>query len=334
MIKYIHVTYQLIHAFIIYITSISLIFLGDEYMSLEKLKLELERIIPEESIKYNEPMKNHTSFKVGGPVDILLMPKTPTEVGEAIKLCKSHGIDFYIIGNGSNLIVKDGGYRGAIIKLTCLNNVSSNGEYLRAEAGASLSHTAKEALKYSLKGMEFASGIPGTVGGAVTMNAGAYGPEIKDVIDHAIVMDMEGNQFKLNRDGLELSYRHSIIQTNNYIVLEAVFKLEHGNYDDIKDRMDDLNKRRADKQPLEYPSAGSTFKRPTGYFAGKLIEDSGLKGMVNGGASISEKHAGFVINHDNATAKDVLGLIKRVQSIIKEKYDVNLEPEVRIIGEE
>lgn len=303
-------------------------------MSLEKLKLEFEKIIPEEGIKYNEPMKNHTSFKVGGPADILILPKTPHQVEAAVKLCRKYDIKFYIMGNGSNLIVKDGGYRGVIIKLTCLNNVSADGEYLIAEAGASLSFAAKEALKYSLKGMEFASGIPGTVGGAVTMNAGAYGPEIKDIIDHAIVMDMDGNEFKLNRDELELSYRHSIIQTNNYVVLEAVFKLEAGNYDEIKDRMDDLNRRRAEKQPLNYPSAGSTFKRPTGYFAGKLIEDAGLKGMINGGASISEKHAGFVINHDNATAKDVLGLITRVQKLIKEKFDVDLEPEVRIIGEE
>lgn len=303
-------------------------------MSLDKLKIELENIIPKEYIKYSEPMKNHTSFKVGGPADILIIPVNPEQVAAAVKLCKKYGINFYIMGNGSNLIVRDCGYRGVIIKLTGLNRVSVNGDYLRVEAGASLSFAAKEALKYSLKGMEFSSGIPGTVGGAVTMNAGAYGPEIKDVIDYAVVMDMEGRSFKLTRDELELSYRHSIIQKKNFIVLEAVFKLEPGNFDEIKDKMDDLNKRRADKQPLEYPSAGSTFKRPQGYFAGKLIEDAGLKGMSNGGASVSEKHAGFVINHDNATAGDVLGLISNIKSIIKEKYNVDLEPEVRVIGEE
>lgn len=303
-------------------------------MSLDKLKIELENIIPKEYIKYSEPMKNHTSFKVGGPADILIIPVNPEQVAAAVKLCKKYGINFYIMGNGSNLIVRDCGYRGVIIKLTGLNRVSVNGDYLRVEAGASLSFAAKEALKYSLKGMEFSSGIPGTVGGAVTMNAGAYGPEIKDVIDYAVVMDMEGRSFKLTRDELELSYRHSIIQKKNFIVLEAVFKLEPGNFDEIKDKMDDLNKRRADKQPLEYPSAGSTFKRPQGYFAGKLIEDAGLKGMSNGGASVSEKHAGFVINHDNATAGDVLGLISNIKIIIKEKYNVDLEPEVRVIGEE
>lgn len=303
-------------------------------MSFEKLKHELESIIDRNYIKYNEPMRNHTSFKVGGPADILLLPKTSKQVEDIVKLCIRYGMNFYIMGNGSNLIVRDGGYRGIIVKLTCLNNVSVEGEYLRADAGASLSFAAREALKYSLKGMEFASGIPGTVGGAVTMNAGAYGPEIKDIIDYAIVMDMEGNEFKLNRDELQLSYRHSIIQKKNYIVLQAVFKLEKGNYDEIKNRMDDLNRRREEKQPLNYPSAGSTFKRPAGYFTGKLIEDAGLKGMVNGGASISQKHAGFVINHDNASAKDVIGLITKVQRIIKEKYDVDLEPEVRIIGEE
>jgi UDP-N-acetylmuramate dehydrogenase len=303
-------------------------------MSLEKLKLELENIITGDGIKYNEPMKNHTSFKVGGPADILLLPETPNQVGDAVKLCGKYGINFYIIGNGSNLIVRDGGYRGVIIKLSRLNNVSADGEYLKAEAGAALSTAAMEALKYNLKGMEFASGIPGTVGGAVTMNAGAYGPEMKDIINYAILMDISGSQFKLNKDKLDLSYRNSIIQKNNYIVLEAVFKLEKGNYDEIKNLMDDLNRRRAEKQPLNYPSAGSTFKRPIGHYAGKLIEDAGIKGMSNGGASISEKHAGFVINHDNATAKDVLGLISKVQKTINEKYNVALEPEVRIIGEE
>jgi UDP-N-acetylmuramate dehydrogenase len=303
-------------------------------MGLENLKLELENIIAKDSIKYDEPMKNHTSFKVGGLADILLLPETPKQVGDAVKLCSKHEINYYIMGNGSNLIVRDGGYRGVIIKLTSINKVSANDKYLRAEAGASLSFAAKEALRYDLKGMEFASGIPGTVGGAVTMNAGAYGPEMKDIIDYAVLMDMDGNQFKLNKEELDLSYRNSIIQKNNYIVLEAVFKLEKGIHSEIKSRMEELNKRRAEKQPLNYPSAGSTFKRPQGYFAGRLIEDAGLKGLANGGASISEKHAGFVINHDNATAKDVLGLIEMVQKIIKEKNNVNLEPEVRIIGEE
>jgi UDP-N-acetylmuramate dehydrogenase len=303
-------------------------------MNFDTLKTELEKVFPRNLIKYSEPMKNHTSFKVGGPADILLLPERVEQVGEAVRFCRKYGVNFFIMGNGSNLIVRDGGYRGVIIKLASLNNIEVDGERVRAKAGALLSTTSKEALRHSLKGMEFASGIPGSVGGAVTMNAGAYGPEIKDIIESARVMDMEGNIFVLSRDELDLTYRNSIIQKNNYLVLEGVFKLEKGNYDEIKNLMEDLNRRRTDKQPLNYPSAGSTFKRPAGYFAGKLIEDAGLKGMKLGGAQISEKHAGFVINYDNATAGDVLGLIKEVQRIIKEKFDVELETEVKIIGED
>lgn len=303
-------------------------------MELVLEKRELENIVDAESIKYNEPMSRHTSFKVGGPADIFITPKTKVEVQELIKYFKEKNLPYIVIGNGSNLLVRDGGLRGAVICLTELNKAYVEGNKLHAECGVLLSTASNEALKNSLKGFEFASGIPGTVGGAVTMNAGAYGPEIKDVIESAEVMDIEGNIFSLNLEELDLSYRNSIVQKNNYIVLDAVFKLENGNYTDIKNRMDELNKRRRDKQPLSYPSAGSTFKRPEGYFAAKLIEDCGLKGMKIGGAMVSELHSGFIINYDNSTAADILNLIKEVQRIVMEKYNVRMETEVKIIGEE
>lgn len=303
-------------------------------MEIVTLKNELENLIDTKSIKYNEPMKNHTSFKVGGPAQVFITPKNKEEVAVLIKFFRKHNTPFLVIGNGSNLLVKDGGIRGAVICLNALNKIYVDGLKLHAECGALLSSASNEALKNELKGFEFASGIPGTVGGAVTMNAGAYGPEIKDVIESAEVMDMDGNIFTLSLEELELSYRNSIIQRKHYIVLDAVFNLEKGNYTDIKNRMDELNSRRSDKQPLTYPSAGSTFKRPNGYFAAKLIEDCGLKGLKVGGAMVSEKHSGFIINYENSTALDILDLIHMVQKIVFEKYDVKMETEIKIIGED
>lgn len=303
-------------------------------MNLETVKIELENIMDKNLIKYNEPMKNHTSFKVGGPVDILVTPVETHQVIKVIELFKKNNMPFFIMGNGSNLIVRDGGYRGAIIKLTAMDRIVVEGTRVISMAGAYLSNVALEALKYNLKGMEFASGIPGTVGGAVTMNAGAYGGEMKDIIEYAKVIDYEGNIVQLSRDELELSYRSSIIQRKNYIVLEAAFALQEGEHSEIKGLMEELNRKRVEKQPLNYPSAGSTFKRPEGYFAGKLIEDSGLRGFAHGGAMVSDKHCGFIINYNEASASDVLGLIKKVQEIVKEKYNVSLETEVKIIGED
>lgn len=303
-------------------------------MNLETVKIELENIMDKNLIKYNEPMKNHTSFKVGGPVDILVTPVETHQVIKVIELFKKNNIPFFIMGNGSNLIVRDGGYRGAIIKLTAMDRIVVEGTRVISMAGAYLSNVALEALKYNLKGMEFASGIPGTVGGAVTMNAGAYGGEMKDIIEYAKVIDYEGNIVQLSMDELELSYRSSIIQRKNYIVLEAAFALQEGEHSEIKGLMEELNRKRVEKQPLNYPSAGSTFKRPEGYFAGKLIEDSGLRGFAHGGAMVSDKHCGFIINYNEASASDVLGLIKKVQEIVKEKYNVSLETEVKIIGED
>lgn len=303
-------------------------------MSIDLIKEELQSIVDIDCIKYDEPMKNHTSFKVGGPVDILVIPNKIEQVEKIISVCKKHKINYFVMGNGSNLIVRDGGFRGVVIKLTAINSIMIDGNIVKAEAGVLLSTLSREILRCSLKGFEFASGIPGTVGGAVTMNAGAYGPEIKDILESALVLDNDGNIISLSNKEMDFSYRSSIVQKKNYIVLEATFKLEEGNYDEIKNRMDELNKRRVDKQPLNYPSAGSTFKRPEGHFAGKLIEDSGLKGKAIGGACVSEKHAGFIINYNNATASDVLELINFVKEIIKENYGVTLEPEVKVIGEE
>ncbi len=303
-------------------------------MSLDLIKEELQEIVDRDCIKYDEPMKNHTSFKVGGPVDILVIPNKIEQVEKIINACKKHKINYFVMGNGSNLIVRDGGFRGVVIKLTPINSIMIDGNIVKAEAGVLLSTLSKEILRSSLKGFEFASGIPGTVGGAVAMNAGAYGPEIKDILESALVLDNDGNIISLSNKEMDFSYRSSIVQKKNYIVLEATFKLEEGNYDEIKNRMDELNKRRVDKQPLNYPSAGSTFKRPEGHFAGKLIEDSGLKGKAIGGACVSEKHAGFIINYNNATASDVLGLINFVKETIKENYGVTLEAEVKVIGEE
>ena len=295
---------------------------------------ELEKLIDVESIKYNELMKKHTSFKVGGPADIFITPQKKEELSRVVKFFSTNQIPYIVIGNGSNLLVKDGGLRCAVICLTDLNDVYVDDLKLYAGCGALLSTASNIALKNSLKGMEFASGIPGTVGGAVTMNAGAYGPEIKDVIECANVMDLEGNIFKLNKEELEFTYRHSIIQKKNYIVIDAEFALEKGNLKDIKNRMDELNGRRCDKQPLCYPSAGSTFKRPNGYFAAKLIEDCGLKGMRIGGAMVSEKHSGFIINYEDSSAKDILELINMVERTVKENCNINLETEVKIIGED
>ncbi|SHE66440.1 UDP-N-acetylmuramate dehydrogenase [Caloramator sp. ALD01] len=303
-------------------------------MNIDELKIELKSFFGEGEIKFDEPMRNHTSFKVGGPCDIMIIPNSKEKLIKALELIKKYNIPYFIMGKGSNLIVKDGGFRGVILKLTGLDYIIVKDNNIIAGGGASLSNTAREALLNSLKGMEFASGIPGTVGGAVAMNAGAYGGEIKDIIEWAECVNDNLELIKLTKEDLNLSYRHSRVQEENLVVVEACFNLDKGNYDEIKSNMEELNRRRIEKQPLNYPSAGSTFKRPTGYFAGKLIEDSGLKGYRYGGAMVSEKHAGFVINYENATAKDVLEVIKHVQDVVYEKFGVKLETEVKIIGED
>ena len=291
-------------------------------------------LLGEDRVFTEEAMSQHTTFKIGGPADYFLMPDKGEDVGRVIKICKEKEIPYFILGNGSNLLVGDGGYRGAVIQIyRNMSSVTVEGNEITAQAGALLSAVAAAAKNASLTGFEFAGGIPGTIGGAVVMNAGAYGGEMKDVLTEVTVMNAEGDIFTLPTEELELGYRTSIIKTAGYIVLEAKIRLKEGDPEVIRETMKDLTIRRTTKQPLEYPSAGSTFKRPEGYFAGKLIMDSGLAGYQVGGAQVSEKHCGFVINAGDATARDVRTLMDNVREIVYKKYGVTLEPEVKFLGE-
>ena len=291
-------------------------------------------LLGEDRVFTEEAMSQHTTFKIGGPADYFLMPDKGEDVGRVIKICKEKEIPYFILGNGSNLLVGDGGYRGAVIQIyRNMSSVTVEGNEIRAQAGALLSAVAAAAKNASLTGFEFAGGIPGTIGGAVVMNAGAYGGEMKDVLTEVTVMNAEGDIFTLPTEELELGYRTSIIKTAGYIVLEAKIRLKEGDPEVIRETMKDLTIRRTTKQPLECPSAGSTFKRPEGYFAGKLIMDSGLAGYQVGGAQVSEKHCGFVINAGDATARDVRTLMDNVRDIVYKKYGVTLEPEVKFLGE-
>lgn len=298
------------------------------------LKNLFSNIYSKDEVKINALMKEHINFEVGGPADILLIPSKVEQIIESIKICKENNIPYFVMGNGSNLLVKDGGIRGVVIKLTGLTNLEVNGEEIKADCGVMLKELSDKALENSLTGLEFACGIPGSVGGAVFMNAGAYNGEIKNVIKEAEVITSSGEIVTLSKDELELGYRTSKVMKDNSIVINATFKLQKGNKAEIKETIDDLTQKREEKQPLEYPSAGSTFKRPEGYFAGKLIQDSGLKGYSIGGAAVSSKHSGFVINKGNATAKDILDLIAYIQEEVKRQFGVELHTEVRIIGED
>ena len=295
---------------------------------------KIKEIVEENRIYVDEPMKKHTTFRVGGPADYFITPKTKEEVKELIALCKEFDMPYYVLGNGSNLLVSDKGYRGVIIQIYKeMNQIEIDGENINVQAGALLSRIGNAALEAELSGFEFAAGIPGTMGGAGVMNAGASGGEMKDILVSATVLTPEGEIITLINEELELGYRTSIIAKKSYIVLEAVVALQKGDKEAIKARMDELRTQRTTKQPLEYPSAGSTFKRPEGYFAGKLIQDAGLRGFQVGGAQVSEKHCGFVINKENATAADVLELMNQVATIVKDKFGVELEPEVKRLGE-
>ena len=278
-------------------------------------------------------LKDYTTFKIGGRCTALIEINSEKAIAELVKICNDENIRYLILGKGSNMLCDDKGFDGVVLHIgTDFANVEIIGDdTLIADAGCNLSKLCKIALDNSLSGLEFAYGIPGTVGGAVFMNAGAYGGEIKDILQEVNCVDSAGNIHTLSAEKLDLSYRHSIFHENGWIVTSAVFKLKKGSKEEIKSKMDDLIGRRKDKQPLEYPNAGSTFKRPVGQFAGKLIQDCGLKGFSVGGAMISEKHSGFVINYNNATCKDVLSLIKQVQDIVKEKTGFFLECEVKII---
>ena len=299
-----------------------------------EIKKKFCDLLGEERVFTGEAMSRHTTFKIGGPADYFLMPDKDTDVGRIVKICKESAIPYFILGNGSNLLVGDGGYRGAVIQIyKNMSAVTVEGTEITVQAGALLSSVAAAAKNAALTGFEFAGGIPGTMGGAVVMNAGAYGGEMKDVLTEVTVMDEEGEIVTLPADKLELGYRTSIIKTAGYIVLEAKLQLKEGNPEVIRETMKDLTIRRTTKQPLEYPSAGSTFKRPEGYFAGKLIMDSGLAGYQVGGAQVSEKHCGFVINAGGATARDVRTLMDNVRDIVYKKYGVTLEPEVKFLGD-
>lgn len=300
----------------------------------DQILTELNQILPVGRILVKERMENHTSLHIGGEADYMVLPAKEEEIKEVILLCRQSKVPYYVMGNGSNLLVADPGYRGLIIKLGENFSEIQFGEngIVTAQAGVLLSKLANEVARHSLTGFEFAAGIPGTLGGAVTMNAGAYDGEMKHCILSARVMDQEGNIFTLSNDGLQLGYRTSLLQKKNLIVIDATMKFSLGDYDKIIGRIKELNALRREKQPLEQYSAGSTFKRPEGYFAGKLIHDAGLRGHTLGGAQVSEKHCGFLINKENATAGEFLGLINEVTKIVEETSGVKLEPEVKLLG--
>lgn len=293
----------------------------------------LINITAKENVLANEPIKEHTYTKLGGKADFYVTPESYLEVQQIVRLANEETVKFTLLGNGSNLIVRDGGIRGIVMNLQKLADIKTDGERIAAQSGARIIDVSRHALDDKLTGLEFACGIPGSVGGALYMNAGAYGGEIKDVLRSTLVCTAEGELLTLQAEELALSYRISNIPDNGYIVLEATFDLQYGAYEEIKSVMDDLTYKRESKQPLEYPSCGSVFKRPPGYFAGKLIQDSELQGKQIGGAQVSTKHAGFIVNIDGATANEYISLIEHVQATVKKKFDVYLEREVRIIGE-
>lgn len=298
---------------------------------------DLQRIAGEQAVRLQEPMSAHTTFRIGGPADYFVEPGSESVLKELLLLCRETETPFFILGNGSNLLVSDEGYRGVMISLRGFDEISfREGEsteagktIMTAGCGVLLSKAAMQAAERGLTGFEFAGGIPGTLGGAVTMNAGAYGGEIRDVIFSARVMTKAGDVRELSAEELDLSYRHSIIQEKDLIVLSADFAFAHGNEEQIKEQMRQLNTQRREKQPLEYGSAGSTFKRPEGYFAGKLIQDAGLKGYRSGDVMVSEKHSGFVVNVGKGTCGDAMRVIEHVQRTVYEQFGVELELEVK-----
>ena len=295
---------------------------------------KLQKLLGEAKVLVKEPMASHTTFKIGGPADYFVKPETVEELAAVLKLCKEGNVPYFILGNGSNLLVGDKGFRGVVIQLyKNFDGMTIEGTTVTAKAGAMLVRVAKESGKAGLTGLEFASGIPGTIGGAMVMNAGAYGGEMKDVVTAVTVLTKDGEIKKLSGEEMNFRYRGSVVEDEDYIVLEAVMELKEGNLEEIQARMAELTLQRKTKQPIEFPSAGSTFKRPEGYFAGKLIQDAGLRGFQVGGAQVSEKHCGFVINAGGATAADVMSLMQQVSDKVNEEFGVTLEPEVKRIGE-
>ena len=298
------------------------------------LGTEIKQQFPEMIVKENEKLSHYTYTKTGGPADALVFPKTKDEVAAIVAWVNEKQIPLTVLGNSSNVIIKDGGIRGIVMILTEMNHMEVKRHRLIVQSGARLIDASRMALAERLSGLEFACGIPGSVGGAVYMNAGAYDGEVEEVIESVVVITREGKIKNYEKNELEFSYRHSKLQETNEIVLEVVFHLEKGKQETIKARMDDLTALRESKQPLEYPSCGSVFKRPTGYFTGKLIQEAGLQGLIWGGAQVSMKHAGFIVNINSATATDYIELIAHIKEVIMEHYGVPLETEVRIIGED
>ena len=300
---------------------------------MEKYK-GLEKIVPIENIRYNEPMKNHTTMKVGGNCDCLVEPSSIEEIQAVLRYAKENGLKYYIIGNGSNLIVKDEGVHALIIKITSkFSNVELQDNYIKACAGVSVPKLSRIALDNELTGLEFACGIPGSVGGAIRMNAGAYGSEMVNVVEKIGYIDKDLNLVEISSDEAEFSYRHSIfVDKPELVIVYAIYRLEKGNKEEIASKMDELMTSRREKQPLEYPNFGSVFKRPDGYFVGKLVDDCGLKGYSIGGAQVSTKHSGFMINTGNATCKNVIDLIEYIKQKVYEQFKVKLEEEVVILG--
>lgn len=295
---------------------------------------KLEEIVGKDKVKYNEKMSKYTTMRVGGPCDCIVFPDEISKIKEVIDFCKNENITFFVIGNGSNLLVKDEGIHGVVIKLGHrFSKIELDGEYILAYAGATMPALSQLAKKNSLKGLEFACGIPGTIGGGVKMNAGAYGSQISDILYEVTYMDKKEEIKTIKNKDCSFGYRKSIFTINpNYVILSAKFKLERGNIDEIENKMKENSLARKAKQPLEYPNFGSVFKRPEGYFVGKLVDDAGLRGYKIGGAQVSTKHTGFIVNVDNATCKDVLDLIGYVQTTVYNKFNVKLTPEVIIIG--
>ncbi|MFP3917293.1 UDP-N-acetylmuramate dehydrogenase [Lysinibacillus telephonicus] len=303
-------------------------------MTIKQWAQDLANIVNPSNIKINESLKTYTMTKLGGKADVFVLPETEEEATAIVKYAHDHNVPILMLGNGSNMVVRDGGVRGIVICFQKLDQIHLEGTQIYAQGGALIKDVSKLAAENSLTGFEFACGIPGSVGGAMAMNAGAYGGEIKDIIIDSTVLTQEGEKIVLTKDELELSYRQSIIAKKGYFVLSSRFELEKGNQQDIDEKIADLTFKRESKQPLEYPSAGSVFKRPPGYFAGKLIQDSGLQGKGVGDAEVSTKHAGFIINKGNATATDYIETINMVKRVVKEKFDVDLELEVKIVGED
>lgn len=295
---------------------------------------KLSTIVNPENVKIDEPLDQYTMTKLGGSADVFVMPSTEEEAIAIVKYANNNNIPILLLGNGSNMVVRDGGVRGIVLNFSKLDDIRIEGTTVYAQAGALIKDVSIAAAEATLTGLEFSCGIPGSIGGAMAMNAGAYGGEINDVILHSTVLTPTGEKLVLNKEQLDLSYRKSIISKKGYYVLSSEFELQQGNQQEIDAKIAELTFLRESKQPLEYPSAGSVFKRPPGYFAGKLIQDSELQGKGVGGAEVSTKHAGFIVNKGGATATDYINTIKMVQATVKEKFDIELELEVKIVGEE